>query len=679
MTVSSTTRTAGPYVGTGSVSTYPFAFKVFQASDVLVTQYDTSGNATVLTLTSQYSVTLNASQNTNPGGTITLVSPLPLSYQLFIGSQVPELQGTSITNNGGFYPQVIESALDYLTILTQQISASLSLALKRSLISNVYNLGGGTITGGATAVNPTDLPTLAQVQGLVANGAIPLLSAAGGSALVGFQQVGTGSVLRTVQARLYDLEVSVKDFGATGNGVTDDTAAIQTAINACVGKTVYFPPGTYKITSSIHIVGGTIRLRGARGYTSITIAANNIDAFVVGDGTLTTRNLVHDVEIMGFIFQCDPSLTNFTTGSCIYLNYCYNQSVTDCYFYGSNGTSRLWNGITISKVQAFYISKCMFTHFRNVGTYISGGSILAELSVDGYLDNCEYTDCLGDCVFLGAGSAGLMLNKITAQAYSTWGIHINTNPGGNFGQNIFIMQPDLEADGTSGGIYLEFCQNVQIIGGWIGVAAAAAKGVWFGLNAGNCRLTGLTGVYCPVYIDGAHNAVSDCDLASNAVLNPTGITVTASAIFTMINNCRIWQWATSGIAFQGNPQNCVVTGCIFKQVNGQEITGQSFSGLLAPPVISGCQTDASASLTAAASVTLHQGRLLYQITGTTNITTMTALGVGQRVTMQAAAGGNNFTSGGNIHLKTAPTAVPAFSTISFVCDGTDWYEDGRNF
>ena len=49
--------------------------------------------------------------------------------------------------------------------------------------------------------------------------------------------------------------VSVKDYGAVGDGVTDDTAAIQAALN--VGGEVFFPPGTYKISDSLDVKSST--------------------------------------------------------------------------------------------------------------------------------------------------------------------------------------------------------------------------------------------------------------------------------------------------------------------------------------------------------------------------------------------------------------------------------------
>lgn len=129
MSVTSTTRKAGPFSGDGVNATFPFTFKVFQASDVLVVQTDPSGNETTQTLTSQYTVTLNANQDGNPGGSVTMLTAPPIGYLTTLGSQVPQTQPTVLTNTGGFYPTVINDMLDRATILIQQASEKLGRAL----------------------------------------------------------------------------------------------------------------------------------------------------------------------------------------------------------------------------------------------------------------------------------------------------------------------------------------------------------------------------------------------------------------------------------------------------------------------------------------------------------------------------------------------------------------------
>ena len=81
---------------------------------------------------------------------------------------------------------------------------------------------------------------------------IPATSAATtiSSALVQYQPAGAGAVTTTVQTKLRE-SVSVKDFGAVGDGVTDDTAAIQAAITAA--SNIHFPAGTYKTSSTVTI------------------------------------------------------------------------------------------------------------------------------------------------------------------------------------------------------------------------------------------------------------------------------------------------------------------------------------------------------------------------------------------------------------------------------------------
>ncbi|CAB4131888.1 hypothetical protein UFOVP137_17 [uncultured Caudovirales phage] len=137
MTISSSTRKAGPYTGTGTTATYPFVFKIFQASDLLVVKTTPAGVESTLALTTDYTVALNADQNSSPGGSITLVAGnLATGYLVTMTSQVPYTQTTDLTNQGGFYPQVITNALDKLTIEAQQIALDASRSIKLDLSSS---------------------------------------------------------------------------------------------------------------------------------------------------------------------------------------------------------------------------------------------------------------------------------------------------------------------------------------------------------------------------------------------------------------------------------------------------------------------------------------------------------------------------------------------------------------
>jgi hypothetical protein len=134
MTISSENRKAGPFAGSGSAGPFSFTFKVFQASDLLVVKFNTTTNTEqTLTLTADYTVSLNSDQNVSPGGTITLTSVLASGFNLALSSQVQSTQETDLTNQGGFYPEVITAALDKLTIVNQQNDEALSRSIKTSL------------------------------------------------------------------------------------------------------------------------------------------------------------------------------------------------------------------------------------------------------------------------------------------------------------------------------------------------------------------------------------------------------------------------------------------------------------------------------------------------------------------------------------------------------------------
>lgn len=91
---------------------------------------------------------------------------------------------------------------------------------------------------------------LADPANSAANGVYVALAAATGASLVGFQRSETGAVGSTVSASEQNRVINVKtDFGAKGDGVTDDTAAINAAL--ATNKSVYFPLGVYQISSDL--------------------------------------------------------------------------------------------------------------------------------------------------------------------------------------------------------------------------------------------------------------------------------------------------------------------------------------------------------------------------------------------------------------------------------------------
>lgn len=135
MTISSETRKAGPYAGNGSTTSFPFAFKVFYAGDVLVVHTDPDGVESTLQWTTHYHVLLSSNQDASPGGHITMLSAPDTGEKITITSRVQNKQPLDLTNQGGFYPRVINDALDRLTILVQQIAEQVSRALTVSISS----------------------------------------------------------------------------------------------------------------------------------------------------------------------------------------------------------------------------------------------------------------------------------------------------------------------------------------------------------------------------------------------------------------------------------------------------------------------------------------------------------------------------------------------------------------
>lgn len=301
MTISSETRGAGPYVGNDTATAFPFAFKVFSASDVQVISTDSDGAETTLTLTTDYTVTLNSNQDSNPGGTVTLPAVLATGDKLTITSDIAPLQATDLTNQGGFYPKVITNALDKLTILIQQILNGLG----RSIKLPISNSDDGTLPAGDRANTVIGFDALGKLKLLAVQAGTSLvnLAASTGASLVGWIQSGVGAVVRLVEDKLRE-RVSALDFMTQAQiadvrartALIDVTAAIQAAIDSrSTPLRVHLPTGRYKVTGTIYLRRNGVRLFGD-GPAATEIQYVNAAGGIVFSGDTNTYNSTAQYE-----------------------------------------------------------------------------------------------------------------------------------------------------------------------------------------------------------------------------------------------------------------------------------------------------------------------------------------------------------------------------------------------
>jgi len=195
MTISSDNRKAGPYICNGVTTAFPFAFKVFSATDVRVVLADAAGAESDLVLGTHYAVALNADQDANPGGTVTTTAAYATGYTLTLTSGLQNLQPVTLTNNGGFYPTVINNALDRLTILVQQLAEQVSRAVKVSISSATApdSLIASLLTAVSSAL------TYSNNASASATAAASSASAAAASVASSIAKTGTQSVTAVLQ------------------------------------------------------------------------------------------------------------------------------------------------------------------------------------------------------------------------------------------------------------------------------------------------------------------------------------------------------------------------------------------------------------------------------------------------------------------------------------------------
>lgn len=161
------------------------------------------------------------------------------------------------------------------------------------------------------------------------------------TASAGYTPDGTGAVARSVASKLQE-SVSVKDFGAVGDGVADDTAAFSDAFDT--GKAVYAPEGTYLLNF-------------------LNVPSNT---FLFGDGANTVIKPLTDDT------RCALGADSGSSSAFI-----ENIIIRDVKFLGnvvSAGFSEQKHLTSFNGVKNLLIENCQFIGFRGDGVYIGSGN-----------------------------------------------------------------------------------------------------------------------------------------------------------------------------------------------------------------------------------------------------------------------------------------------------------------
>lgn len=282
MTIASQTRTAGPFTGTGLLVTYPFAFKIFAGSDLLIQQTDAVGNVTNWTLGANFSVVLNSDQSVSPGGTVTPFVALPTGYTLNFTSAVALTQPASLTNSGGFFPKTIEDALDRLTILIQQALGFIGGALRVPEIGGVTTLPSAAARANTVLAFDSNGNPIASVPVSGTSAALAILLAGSALATQGAGASGFNPTLNYVAATIgqrLEEQISPSSFpwNAKFDNATDDTAAINACFAWALAKKLRVEmPSGIAITSGkiVHPAGVHCQGAGSGGYTPLTGLSN---------------------------------------------------------------------------------------------------------------------------------------------------------------------------------------------------------------------------------------------------------------------------------------------------------------------------------------------------------------------------------------------------------------------
>ena len=287
MSVQNITRRAGPYVGTGLVSAYTFAFKVFRPEDVKVVRSesaDASAQDEALKFGTDYTVKLNANQGEKAGGTVTLASPLAEGLRLSILSAITPDQQMVLTNHDGMLPTTLNDSADKAIALIQELKEAVGRTLRVPASSD------------KTPEDLTEELLSAQADARkFADAAEKSAEEAKKSEEQTKAYAEAATVIVPMKDELKTVADNIVSVVATGTAIEDvkTVASIKPEVVEVAGK-------SYEVTKVAEKIADVVTV--SKGMPYVETVATDLAGKVVGDGDWdcgsTTDELIGDIEVV---------------------------------------------------------------------------------------------------------------------------------------------------------------------------------------------------------------------------------------------------------------------------------------------------------------------------------------------------------------------------------------------
>lgn len=636
--------------GNGAATNFPFQFLVLAKTDLSVY---VDGVLKVVDV--DYTV---AGLGVTSGGSITFfVAPANLlkvvQVRTMARSRVVDYQ-----QFGDFQTLIVNPDFDRPILLVQDMGVQLGRAIitPPDEVTTLPTLPSiATRAGKFMGFGPDGLPVALTGTGndsALRTDLAVTVSGTDGSRLIGFKRTEANTSARSVYTKLEEVRTP-KDFGAVGDAVTDDAAAIQREINSCIAAGVECDLfGTsaigYKINTPLSITG-PLKIRG-HGYRC-GISTNGCNGFNIAAG-------VNEVELSGFLIKSGTRYTD-SANALVAINL---QGVTANRNWIHTYRDLLLDGF-LTGIQANSIQDGVIDNVRTV--FGKNGILADQLSTNTVVANCNFSgEATGTGLRIGDGAA--------ASASEGWTVSDTM---------FFNFATGIHGLGASN-CYVHDCQMdfFQAQGMLLQSGVLAATNWNIADNYMACgSATGIAGIRL------LNDVVSS---------NPRGNRLHHNDIFPYLFGGALLSY---GILIDGLQEtlNSTTDNIVYANAGGgfdlrmvtgtrSRLRGNTWRNLGASigaglyPVYNDNTGPASGvidSVASAAALTLPPGPRAYIITGVTNITSIVATGhEGDLITL-IFAGILTVTDGGNLKLA-GNFVTTGDDTLTLFCAGGNWYEAG---